>query len=157
MSLLCSSTNSSSISFLSSFFSFFSQGWSAPGWSLWTQGGLWGRAGALNPTPSPPLTPCTLLQLPFFLCPGQEMDIIHSKEKKSTWKSTPNFSYTHVTGWNRDGFRDGWKTAPDMASSPQRGFCTKNPKAYKVIKNCASKVCFLFFVFFFCFAFKGSL
>lgn len=63
--------------------------------------------------PSPFSSP-QLLQLLFFLCPGQEMDIIHSKEKKSTWKSALNFSYTHVTGWNRDGFRDGWKTAPDM-------------------------------------------
>lgn len=115
-------------------------------------------AGALNPTPSPPLTPCTLLQLPFFLCPGQEMDIIHSKEKnqlgKALWTSpTP-------TWWDGTAMASemaGKLLLTWMASSPQRGFCTKNPKAYKVIKNCASKVFFFCLFFCCCFAFKGSL
>lgn len=160
MSLLCSSTNWSSISFLSSFLSFFSQGWSAPGWSLWTQGGLWGWAGALNPTPSPPLTPCTLLQLPFFLCPGQEMDRIHSKEKKINLEKHSELLLHPCDGmeprwlprWLENCSWHGWHHHHRGASAQ------RIPKPIKSLKIVHRRFVFYFFVFFFfCFAFKGSL
>lgn len=61
--------------------------------------------------PSPPAHSCSF---PSSCVQGRKWTEFILRKKKSTWKSTLNFSYTHVTGWNRDGFRDGWKTAPDM-------------------------------------------
>lgn len=152
MSLLCSSTNWSPISFLSSFLSFFSQGWSAPGWSLWTQGGQWGWAGALNPAPSPPLSSCSFSSS---CVQGRKWTSFILRKKNQLGKAL----WTSPTPTWRDGTAMASEMAGKllltwMASSPQRGFCTKNPKAYKVIKNCASKVCVLFFcLFFFLFCF----
>lgn len=147
------------IHFLPFFFlSFFSQGWRAPGWSLWTQRGLWGWAGALNPTPSAPLIPCTLLQLPFFLCPGQEMDIIHSKEKNQLGKAL----WTSPTPTWRDGTAMASEMAGKllltwMASSPRGASAQRIPKPIKSLKIVHRRFFIFCLFFFFCFAFKGSL